>query len=40
MEGYITIKDYGEFRYEDRKSVFIGEAYPVADEASALAFIE
>ena len=38
--GYITIKQYGEFEYEDRKSVFIGEAMPVSTEAEALAFID
>ena len=40
MDGYITIKDYAEFEYEDRKSVFIGEAMPVSKESDALDFIE
>ncbi len=40
MQGYITIKQYGEDRYEDRKSVFIGAAMPVSTEADALRFIE
>ena len=40
MQSYITVKQYGSFEYEDRKSVFIGEAMPVATEAEALAFIE
>ena len=40
MESYITIHHYGSFEYEDRKSVFIGEATPVETEADALAFIE
>ena len=40
MEGYITIKQYGEAEYEDRKSVFIGAAMPVSTEADALRFIE
>ena len=40
MQGYITIKQYGEERYEDRKSVFIGAAMPVSTEADALRFIE
>ena len=40
MDGYITIKDYAEFEYEDRKSVFIGEAMPVSTERDALDFIE
>ena len=40
MEGYITIKQHSSFEYEDRKSVFIGEAMPVSSESEALAFIE
>ena len=40
MEGYITIKNRSYFEYEDRKSVFIGEAMPVSCEADALRFIE
>ena len=40
MEGYITIKNRSYFEYEDRKSVFIGEAMPVSCEAEALRFIE
>ena len=39
MPGYITVKQNGFFEYEDRKSVFIGHAMPVADESSALDFI-
>ena len=40
MQGYITIKERSYFEYEDRKSVFIGEAMPVSTEADALRFIE
>ena len=40
MESYITIKERGYAEYEDRKSVFIGEALPVSTEAQALEFIE
>lgn len=40
MQGYITIKDAARFEYEDRKSVFIGEAMPAKTETEALAFIE
>lgn len=40
MQSYITVKHPSEFEYEDRKSVFIGEAAPVSTEADALAFIE
>lgn len=40
MDRYSTIKQYGSFEYEDRKSVFIGEAMPVSTEADAIAFIE
>lgn len=40
MDSYITLKEYGAFEYEDRKSVFIGEALPVSCEADALAFID
>ncbi len=38
--SYTTIFEYGKFEYEDRKSVFIGEALPVKTEAEALLFIE
>lgn len=40
MESYITVKKGSHFEYEDRKSVFIGEAMPVSTEAEAIAFIE
>lgn len=40
MEAYTTIEKRGSYEYEDRKSVFIGEAAPVSTEAEALAFIE
>ena len=39
MESYITIKKEGFFEYEDRKSVFIGQAKPVTTEAEAVEFI-
>ena len=40
MESYITIHHYASFEYEDRKSVFIGEAMPISTEEEALHFIE
>ena len=40
MESYITIHHYAAFEYEDRKSLFIGEAMPVSTEEDALRFIE
>ena len=40
MESYVTIHNYASFEYEDRKSVFIGEAKPVETEEDALSFIE
>ena len=40
MQSYITIKKRSRFEYEDRKSVFIGQACPVSTEADALAFID
>ncbi|MBQ8321922.1 MAG: YigZ family protein [Clostridia bacterium] len=40
VEGYITVKQYASYEYEDRKSLFIGEALPVDTEQEALAFIE
>ena len=40
MESYKTIKERATFEYEDRKSVFIGDAMPVSTEAEALHFIE
>lgn len=40
MESYVTIHHHASFEYEDRKSIFIGEAMPVTTEEEALAFIE
>ncbi len=40
MEAYTTIKQVSRFEYEDRKSVFIGEAAPISNESEAIAFIE
>lgn len=37
--GYTTLARYGTFTYEEKKSVFIGEASPVETEEEALAFI-
>ncbi len=39
MNSYTTIHKLSSFEYEDRKSVFIGEASPVTTEAEALDFI-
>ena len=39
MEAYTTIRKHSVFEYEDRKSVFIGEALPVSTEREALDFI-
>lgn len=38
-ESYTTLAHYAEFRYEEKKSVFIGEAAPCEREEDALAFI-
>lgn len=40
MESYITIHHYASFEYEDRKSIFIGEAIPISTEEEAIHFIE
>lgn len=40
MDSYITIKESSYFEYEDRKSVFIGQACPVSTEEDAIAFID
>ena len=40
MESYITVKNPSHFEYEDRKSVFIGEAMPVSTESEAISFID
>ena len=40
MNSYVTIRHYAEYEYEDRKSVFIGEAMPVESESEALEFID
>lgn len=40
MDSYITIKQISHFEYEDRKSVFIGQACPVSTESEAIAFID
>ncbi len=39
MESYVTIKEFCEYRFEDRKSVFIGFAKPINCETDALEFI-
>ena len=39
MNSYTTIHKEASFEYEDRKSVFIGEARPVTSESEALEFI-
>ena len=39
MDKYTSIEHYAAFEYEDRRSVFIGEAAPVTTEEEALAFI-
>ncbi len=36
---YTTLARYAEFRYEEKRSVFIGEAIPCEHEEDALAFI-
>ena len=40
MEGYTTVKQTASFEYEDRKSVFIGDAMPVSTEEDALRFLD
>jgi len=40
MESYVTVLQRSYFEYEDRKSVFIGEALPVSSEEEAISFIE
>lgn len=40
MDSYITIRQYASYEYEDRKSVFIGDACPVDTESEALEFID
>ena len=40
MDSYITVKELSEYRFEDRKSVFIGYAKPVSEEADAIEFIQ
>ncbi len=39
MDSYTTVEHQSRFEYEDRKSVFIGEALPVKSESDALDFI-
>lgn len=40
MDSYITVKELAEYRFEDRKSVFIGYAKPVSHESEATDFIQ
>ena len=40
VESYTTVHHHATFEYEDRKSIFIGEAMPVSNEEEALSFIE
>lgn len=39
MEDYTTLKEYADYTYEEKKSVFIGECAPVKSEDEALSFI-
>ncbi|MBQ7315181.1 MAG: YigZ family protein [Clostridia bacterium] len=40
MNEYTTVTRMSRYEYEDRRSVFIGEAAPVSTEAEALLFLE
>ena len=40
MESYTTIRTLGRAEYEDRKSVFIAESMPIANENEAIEFIQ
>ena len=40
MDSYTTIHHPATFEYEDRKSLFIGDSYPVQCEEDAIRFIE
>jgi len=40
MTSYTTIKHSGESTFEDRKSIFIGNAQPVQNEDEAIAFVK
>lgn len=40
MDSYITVKELAEYRFEDRKSLFIAYAKPVSTEAEAIEFIQ
>ena len=39
MNSYTTIHKSASFEYEDRRSVFIGEAAPISTESEALEFV-
>ena len=39
MDSYVTVKQIGEFRNEEKKSVFIGYALPISNERDAIEFI-
>lgn len=39
MDSYITVKQSAEYRFEERRSEFIGLAAPVSEEEDAIAFI-
>ena len=40
MDSYITVKQFAEFVYEDRKSEFIGLCLPIKSETEAIEFIQ
>ena len=40
MDSYVTLKQLSEYRFEDRKSVFLGFAKPVKTENEAIEFIQ
>ncbi len=39
MNSYTTVKEFAEFRIEEKKSVFIGHAAPVSSESEAIEFV-
>ncbi len=39
MKSYTTIEKYASYEYEDKKSLFIGEAMPISSEEEAIRFI-
>ena len=40
MQSYVTVKNHAEYEFEEKKSVFIADVFPVSTEVDALVYID